>query len=84
MNAKYPILNYNAQRQKVKHVRKVGPDVRRAVFPHAFSIESIGLCNGARFMVASDKLYAVGVPKFQACEERDGLYTEQTAVDIIA
>jgi hypothetical protein len=43
VNAKYPIIDDNGQCQEVKHVRKISPDVRRAVFPHAFCIETIRL-----------------------------------------
>lgn len=46
MNAEYPIVDDNGQRQKVKHVREVRPDVRRAILPHTFCIEPIRLLDG--------------------------------------
>ena len=43
MHAEYPIVNDGAQGEKVKHVGKVGPDVRVAVLAHAFSVEAVRL-----------------------------------------
>lgn len=43
MNAEYPIIDDNRQRQEIEHIREVSPNVRRAVFPDAFCVEAIGL-----------------------------------------
>jgi hypothetical protein len=38
----------------------------------------------ARLVVAADEVHAVGVAQFEADEEGDGLYAEETAVDVVA
>ena len=43
VNAEYPIIDDNGERQKVKHIREVGPNVGSSVFPYAFCIEPIRL-----------------------------------------
>ncbi len=39
----YPVVNNHGQCQKVEHVCEVCPDMRIAVLPKAFSIESVRL-----------------------------------------
>ena len=43
MNTKYSVIDHDGQRQEVKHVCEVCPNSGRAIFPHAFSIEAVGL-----------------------------------------
>jgi 1,4-dihydroxy-2-naphthoyl-CoA synthase len=43
VNAEYSIVNYHRKSEEIKHVGEVRPDVRRAVFPHTFCVESISL-----------------------------------------
>ena len=43
MDAKYLVVNHDRQRQEVKHVGKVRPDMRRPVLPHTFRIEPVCL-----------------------------------------
>lgn len=71
--AEYPVVNHHAQRQVVKHVREMVPDVGVAVFPRAFCVEPIRLCYTSRLVVAPDKVQPVGVAQLEAYEQRDGL-----------
>ena len=48
MNAKYPVIDYNGQRQEIKHVCEVCPNSGGAIFPHAFCIETVRLSRGSR------------------------------------
>jgi hypothetical protein len=66
MHAKYPIINNDTERQEIKHVRKVMPDICASVFARAFGIEAVCLRHGARFVVTSDQLDSVWIAQFQA------------------
>jgi hypothetical protein len=37
------VVNHDRQCQKVKHVREICPDMRRAILPYAFRVKAIGL-----------------------------------------
>lgn len=43
MNAEYPVVDDDREGEKVKHIGKVLPHGRAAVFPHAFRVESVRL-----------------------------------------
>lgn len=43
MYAEYLVINDRRERQEVEHVREVAPHVWRAVLPHAFCVEAVGL-----------------------------------------
>jgi hypothetical protein len=43
VDAKYSIVNDDRKRQEVKHVCKVCPDMRGAVFSYAFGVKAVGL-----------------------------------------
>jgi hypothetical protein len=43
VHAEYTVLDDDGERQKVKHVRKIGPNVRGTIFSYAFRIEAVGL-----------------------------------------
>jgi hypothetical protein len=62
----------------------VVPDGGVAVLATAFGVEAVGLGDSSRFVVAPDEVDAVWVAKFEADKERDGLYTEQPPVDVVA
>ncbi len=61
MNTKDLIVDDDAQGEKIKHVRKIMPDVGVAVFARTFRVESIGLRHAARLVVASNEMHATGV-----------------------
>lgn len=54
MNAEYLIVDYDAQRQEIKHVGKVVPDVGITILASTFGIESVRLGDASRFMVTAD------------------------------
>ena len=59
------------------------PDCRVAVLATALGVETVGLRDAARFVVAADEVDSVGVAEFQADEEGDGFDAEEAAVDIV-
>jgi hypothetical protein len=61
MDAEDLIVDNDAQRQEIKHVSEIMPNVRVTVFAGAFGIEAIGLCYPPRLMVPADQVYSVRV-----------------------
>ena len=55
------VIYHDAERQKVKHVCKVMPDVGIAIFPGTLGVEAVGLRHASRLVVASDQMHSVGV-----------------------
>lgn len=58
MNAEDLIAYDDTQRQVVEHVGEVMPDVGTSIFPSAFSVEAVRLCDASRFMISSDEVNA--------------------------
>lgn len=54
--AEYPIVNYDAERQVIKHVGKVLPDVGGPVLSRALGIEPISLSCQASFDNKRDQI----------------------------
>lgn len=65
MNAEDLVVDYDAQSEEIEHVGEVVPDIRIAVFPCTFGVETVGLCNASRLVVASNQMHALGVSQFQ-------------------
>jgi hypothetical protein len=51
MNTKYPVVNDDRQRQKIKHVRKIRPHMRRPILPYALGIKAVSLWKGGHMAV---------------------------------
>lgn len=83
MNAKDLIINNNAQRKEIEHIRKIMPNIRIPIFPGTLRIKSIRLRDTSRFMVSPDQMHAVWVSKFKTDEEGYRFYAEHAAVYII-
>jgi hypothetical protein len=64
MNAEDLVIYDNGECEEVEHVGKVVPDVGVTIFSTAFCVEAVGLRYTTRFVVASDKVYAVWVAQF--------------------
>ena len=54
MYAEYLVVDNHTQRQEVKHIRKIMPTVRAAVFSGAFGVEAIRLCDASGLVIAAD------------------------------
>lgn len=59
------------------------PDGRITVFARALGVEAVGLRHATGLVVAAQEVYARGVAQLEADEQGDGLYAEQTAVDVV-
>ena len=53
MHAEYIILNDCSNRQKVKQIGELLPDLRRTILTLTFRVETVDLRDLSRFMVAS-------------------------------
>lgn len=64
MYAEYLIVDDNTEREEVKHVGEVVPDISIAVLPRTLGVKAVGLRNSSRLVVASNQMDAVGVSQF--------------------
>jgi hypothetical protein len=83
MHAEDFVVYDDRQSKKVEHVCEVVPDVCIAIFAITFGVEPVGLCNTARFVVATDKMDTLGIAKLEADEERDGFDGEKAAINVV-
>lgn len=84
MNAEDLIVDDHTQGKKIKHVCKVMPDVRVAIFPRALGVKAVRLSNTTSLVISSNKMYAVGVSQFQTNKQRNGLNAEKSTVNVVA
>lgn len=68
----------------VEHVGEVMPDGGVAVFATTFGIEAVGLSDSSGLVVAADEMNAMGIAKFETDQKRDGLYTKEAAINVVA
>lgn len=78
------VVDDDAERQEVEHVREVVPDVGVAVFARTLGVEAVGLRDAAGFVVTADEVHAVWVSELEADEEGDGFNAEEATVDVVA
>ena len=83
MYAEYFIIYNHGQSKEVEHVREIVPDVSVAIFAVTFSVETVGLCDATRLMVAADEVDSMWVAKLEADEEGDRFDRKEASVDII-
>jgi hypothetical protein len=43
MNTEYSVVDDHGESQKVEHIRKVGPNMRRAVLSHTLGVKAVCL-----------------------------------------
>lgn len=84
MDAEDLVVDDDAQGEKVEHVGKIMPHIGVAIFPSAFGVKAVGLGDPSRFVVAPNEMHSMRVPELETDEEGDGLYAEETPVDIVA
>ena len=68
----------------VEHVGEVVPDSSVAVLAAAFCVETVGLSNTSRLVVAADEVDAVRIAEFETDQQRDGFDTEEAAINVVA
>lgn len=61
MDTENLVIDHDAEGKEIEHVREVMPDVGVAVFSCAFGVETVGLGDASRLVVATDEMNAVGV-----------------------
>lgn len=84
MNAKDLVVDHHAQCEEVEHVSEVVPYIGVPIFPRTLGVEAVRLCHAAGLVVASNKMDPLWVAELEADEERDGLYTEQTSINVVS
>jgi len=60
------------------------PYVRIPIFARALCVETVGLRNAARFVVATDEMDPVWIAQFEAYEQRNRFDGEKTSVYVVA
>ena len=65
VHAEHSAVHDGTQREIIKYFTTPPPNVAASVFPLAFVIEAIDLCDLSRFMVSADEGYPLGVPHFK-------------------
>ena len=65
MKSEYFIFHDCCDRQIIKNVSEVLPNIRTAVFSMAFIVKSVDLGDLSRFMVPSQNGQSVSVPDFK-------------------
>lgn len=78
------VIDNAGEGEIVEHVGEVVPDSSVAVLAAAFGVEAVGLSNTARLVVATDQVNAMRVAQFETDQQRNGLDTEEAAINIVA
>jgi len=68
----------------VEHVGEVVPNSSVAVLAAAFRVETVGLGDSSRLVVAADEMDAMRVAEFETDQQRDGFDTEEAAINVVA
>jgi hypothetical protein len=84
VHAKHPPVHNRPQRQIVKHVAAIPPNVAAAIFSLTLVVEPIHLRDLPRLVVSADERYAIGIPDFEEQEQEERLDRVETAVDKVA
>ena len=84
MHTKYLIINNRRQRQKVKNLCTIAPNVDRAIFSEALIIESINLSDLSTFVVSSNKCYSVLVANFECQKQKECLNRMEPSIDKVS
>ena len=83
MKAENLIFDDSCQRQVVKEVRQVLPDISIAVLSETLIVEAIDLCDLTTFMVTAENRDAFLKSYFKTDEKCDGLHRVVSTIDII-
>ena len=83
MQTKDLVINQGREREVVKQIRKVLPDVRVAILAQTFIIEAVDLGDLAGFVVASEDCDAGRVADFKGNEESDSFDGVIATVDVV-
>jgi len=84
MKAENLIFDYSCQGQVIEELCELFPNVCVAVFPQAFIIKSIHLCDLSTLMVASKNSESVLEADFQSDKECHSLDRVVTTIDVVA
>lgn len=77
------VLDESGKGEIVKEIGEVFPNVGVSIFPQAFVVETVHLCDLAGLVVSAEDGDTLGVSNFQADEECDSLYRVVSTVDIV-
>jgi len=77
------IIDEGGERKVIEEIGEVFPNIRVAILPKTFIVESIDLCNLTRFVVATEDGNALGVSDFESNQESDCLYGIITSINIV-
>ena len=77
------VLNKSGKGEVVEEVGEIFPNVGVSVFAQAFVVESIHLCDLARFMVSSENGDTLGITDLKTNKEGDRLNRVVTTVHVV-
>lgn len=77
------VFNKSGKGEVVEEVSEIFPNVGVAVFAQAFVVESIHLCDLARFMVSSENGDTLGITDLKTNKEGDRLNRVVTTVHVV-
>ena len=81
--ATHLVVNEGSEGQEIEEIREEPPDVGIPVFPQAFVVEAVHLCDLSRFVVSSQDGNAIAIAELHGHEQSDGLYGVVASVDIV-
>ena len=83
MQAENLIFDQSSQREKVKGICKVLPNVGSGVLSQAFIIETVNLCDLPAFVIATQNGNSARISNFEGEEQGNGLDTVVASINII-
>ena len=83
METKDLVLDHGREREVVKDVCKVAPDIWAAILAQSLVVKAVDLRNLPALVVAPENENAVLVPHFQTHEQRHGLHGIVASIDIV-
>ncbi len=66
MDTEHFLFYHDSEREQIKHIRAVSPDLHVAELFVTLVIETINLCYCSTFVIASDQVNSLGVFHFQS------------------
>ena len=78
------VLNHSCQRQKIKKISVVLPDICISIFPKALIVKTIDLSNLPRFMISAQNCYSFLEPNFQTNQKSNSLYWVISSINVVS